>query len=157
MHMIKKRNFVLLLLLGLIVFTFVLLRASDTYLESRSYEYPEVIDGLIVSTTTQSQEFITDVELVEPEPSPIYTTPDTAPEDKPAPIQQGACYVGGCSGQICSESSDIVSTCEWRETYACYREAVCERQSNGQCGWTETEELNACLINTELEAGLEVM
>lgn len=157
MHMIKKRNFVLLLLLGLIVFTFVLLRASDTHLESRSYEYPEVIDGLIVSTTTQSQEFITDVEPVEPEPSPIYTNPDTAPEDNPAPIQQGTCYVGGCSGQICSESSDIVSTCEWRETYACYREAVCERQSNGQCGWTETEELNACLINTELEAGLEVM
>lgn len=59
----------------------------------------------------------------------------------------GACYVGGCSGQICSDQEGAISTCEWRPEYACYQQATCERQADGQCGWTETPELNACLGN----------
>ncbi len=55
------------------------------------------------------------------------------------------CYVGGCSGQICSDDPGAISTCEWRDEYACYQTATCERQSDGQCGWTATAELDACL------------
>ncbi len=55
------------------------------------------------------------------------------------------CYVGGCSGQICSDQPDVISTCEWRDEYACYQTATCERQPDGQCGWTSTPELDACL------------
>ena len=58
------------------------------------------------------------------------------------------CYVGGCSGQLCSETPDTVSTCEYSETYACYKTATCTRQTNGQCGWTKTPELTACLTNS---------
>ena len=57
----------------------------------------------------------------------------------------GACYVGGCSAQICSDQPDAVSTCEYRPEYACYKTATCERQRTGKCGWTETVELKACL------------
>ena len=57
------------------------------------------------------------------------------------------CFVGGCSGQLCSEDEGAISTCEWREEYACYQSATCERQANGSCGWTATAELNACLGN----------
>ncbi len=57
----------------------------------------------------------------------------------------GKCYIGGCSSQICSDKPDQVSTCEYREQYACYKTAVCERQSTGLCGWTQTEELRICL------------
>jgi hypothetical protein len=58
----------------------------------------------------------------------------------------GPCYIGGCSGQICSGEQDSASTCEYREQYACYKKATCERQVNtGKCGWTPTPELNACL------------
>jgi hypothetical protein len=56
-----------------------------------------------------------------------------------------ACYVGGCSGQLCSERSDAVSTCEYLPEYACYRSAQCERQGDGGCGWTPSAELQACL------------
>lgn len=59
----------------------------------------------------------------------------------------GGCFVGGCSGQICSDRQDVYTTCEWREEYACYKTARCERQKSGQCGWTPTSELNACLGN----------
>lgn len=66
-----------------------------------------------------------------------------------APIA-GACKVGGCSGQVCGEASDMdgmVTTCEFKEEYACYKTAQCERQVTGKCGWTETAELNQCLKN----------
>ncbi len=60
---------------------------------------------------------------------------------------QAACYVGGCSSQICSDIPNVISTCEWKPEYACYHEATCERQADGACGWTETPELKACLGN----------
>lgn len=58
-----------------------------------------------------------------------------------------ACYVGGCSGQLCSDQPGAISTCEYRPEYACYQTAVCEEQVEGNCGWTETAELDACLAN----------
>lgn len=68
-----------------------------------------------------------------------------------APVFQnpvkGGCYVGGCSGQICSDEAGAISTCEYREAYACYKSATCERQGNGQCGWTPTTALQMCLNN----------
>jgi hypothetical protein len=55
------------------------------------------------------------------------------------------CFVGGCSSQVCSDSPDVVTDCMYREEYACYQTAVCERQANGSCGWTETPALTSCL------------
>ena len=60
--------------------------------------------------------------------------------------QAAACKPSGCSGQICSDK-DVVTTCEFRPEYMCYRNAECKRQSNGQCGWTQTAALTACLAN----------
>lgn len=56
------------------------------------------------------------------------------------------CLVTGCSGQICAEE-DMVTTCEFIPEYSCYKTARCERQSDGQCGWTATIELASCLGN----------
>ena len=50
----------------------------------------------------------------------------------------------GCSSHVCA-AEPTVTTCEWTDAYACYRTATCERQANGACGWTQTEELTACL------------
>ena len=54
----------------------------------------------------------------------------------------------GCSGTVCAEpGSDVVTTCEFKPEYACYREATCERQPDGKCAWTQSAELTACLAN----------
>jgi hypothetical protein len=58
---------------------------------------------------------------------------------------EAPCFVGGCSGQICSDQEGVISTCEFRPEYACYADATCERQVDGECGWTPTPELEACL------------
>ncbi len=59
------------------------------------------------------------------------------------------CYVGGCSSEICSAEKGIVSNCIYKAEYACYKTAICARQANGQCGWTQTSELTACLNNSK--------
>lgn len=57
------------------------------------------------------------------------------------------CQIGGCSAEVCGEASDepIVSNCIYRPEFACYKAATCEKQSDGKCGWTQTEDLNRCL------------
>jgi hypothetical protein len=60
------------------------------------------------------------------------------------PADGNACIVSGCSGQICGDK-DFITTCEWRPEYACYRQARCERDSAGKCGWRMTDELQTCL------------
>ena len=61
--------------------------------------------------------------------------------------QSEGCFVGGCSAQICSDQEGVISTCEFRPEYACYQQASCERQADGECGWTQTPALQACLAN----------
>ena len=60
------------------------------------------------------------------------------------------CVSAGCSSHVCTEESEaanIVTTCEYKAEYACYRSAKCERQMNGHCGWTKTPALDTCLKN----------
>lgn len=71
-----------------------------------------------------------------------------AGEPSTEPRERGGCRIGGCSSQICADASEgeIISTCEWTEAYGCYqRLGICERQSGGECGWTQTEELASCI------------
>lgn len=68
-------------------------------------------------------------------------------QDTPPGIAK-ECRPTGCSGQICADE-DVASTCEWRQEYACYQTAKCERQTAGSCGWTQTSELTQCLSNIE--------
>jgi hypothetical protein len=54
------------------------------------------------------------------------------------------CFKTGCSRQVCADE-EVVTTCEYRPEYECYKRAKCERQANGECGFTDTPELRTCL------------
>jgi hypothetical protein len=54
------------------------------------------------------------------------------------------CIKTGCSMEICAEET-MMSTCEYRPEYECYKRATCERQANGNCGFTKTAELTSCI------------
>ena len=58
--------------------------------------------------------------------------------------ERGGCMVTGCSGQVCADG-DVITTCEYKAEYACYENAVCERQADDQCGWTLTAAVGRCL------------
>ena len=55
-----------------------------------------------------------------------------------------SCMITGCSNEICAEE-EVITTCEYKEEYSCYESATCERQENGECGWTMTNKLQSCL------------
>jgi eight-cysteine-cluster-containing protein len=61
------------------------------------------------------------------------------------------CIIGGCSGEICADegSEPTVSACIYKESFACYKSARCEKQASGSCGWTRTDDLTSCLQNAE--------
>src|SRR3990167_4396430 len=72
---------------------------------------------------------------------------DTQPDGS---ISFNGCAVAGCSGQLCvsaEDASEIVTTCEFRAEYACYKEASCEPQADDKCGWTQMPELKRCLAS----------
>lgn len=74
------------------------------------------------------------------------------PEPTPTPTPtEKECVKSGCSGTVCSDEEGLMTTCEWRPEYACYQEAECTRQPDGNCGWTETEVLTACLASPPVE------
>jgi hypothetical protein len=101
------------------------------------------------ATTTATSSDDSEVEELPSESLPPFES--TLPPEiitPPAPVLR-ACYVGGCSGQLCTDDPDAASTCEYREEYMCYRTATCERQSSGQCGWTQSPQLSACLIKAQ--------
>lgn len=76
------------------------------------------------------------------------TPPDDSAGDDAA--AGGECRPTGCSGIVCSDA-DVMTTCEFKPEYACYKAAVCTRQSDGACGWNKTPELDACLANPPKE------
>ena len=70
------------------------------------------------------------------------------PDETKPPVGASDCIKTGCSATVCAEpGKDVVTTCEFKPEYACYRDAACERQGDGSCGWTQSPALTACLAN----------
>jgi hypothetical protein len=76
---------------------------------------------------------------------------DTNPEEESAPSN---CVTGGCSGELCQDENsptDVVSACLYDPRFDCYKTASkCERQEDGACGWTQTDELKQCINSVDL-------
>jgi hypothetical protein len=68
----------------------------------------------------------------------------------PRPRTDGTCFLGGCAAEVCSDRADVITPCIWRDAFACFHDARCERQADGACGWTQTAELEACLASHDL-------
>ena len=83
--------------------------------------------------------------LLKSQPDTESPTVDNSDLGSVAGEASGGCFIGGCSNQICSDQEGLISTCEFKEEYACYKTATCERQTSGECGWTQTPGLQSCL------------
>jgi len=60
-------------------------------------------------------------------------------------VEDAPCYRGGCSDELCTDTSGMVSSCIWKPIYACDEAATCERQTDGSCGFTQDDAFNACV------------
>lgn len=113
--------------------------AIATFSECKDAGYPIMESYPEQCATPDGRTFVNDVQSGMPVPGTPY-------------LIANGCEVSGCSGQLCISAEEAaagggVSTCEFRSEYACYREASCEPQADGKCGWTQTTELTQCLAN----------
>lgn len=61
---------------------------------------------------------------------------------------EDGCIVNGCNGELCVAigSDDMASICVVMPEFACYKTlGTCKRQQDGNCGWTQTSELDQCI------------
>jgi len=61
------------------------------------------------------------------------------------------CLVAGCSGQLCvprDKAPSVISTCEWKDEYACYAEDSCLCRNN-KCQWAGSEQFVECIQNLQ--------
>jgi len=73
-----------------------------------------------------------------------------SPEFEVSPAETLMCVTDGCSGQVCrsADSPPVITTCEWREEYACLRFSSCSTvtvNDTATCGWVRTPEMVQCL------------
>ena len=85
-----------------------------------------------------------------PAPGPAPATTE------PAPAANALCGATGCSGTVCAPiGQEVLTTCEWTNSYECYKKATCAMQADGKCGWTRTAELDACIAAGGPAGGLD--
>ena len=93
-------------------------------------------------------------EPAEPVAEPV-VEPEPSPSEPPASGDTGACVRSGCSGTVCvPEGKSVMTTCEYKPEYDCYREVPCERQADGQCGFGDRETLDACIAEARQSGGM---
>jgi hypothetical protein len=110
-------------------------------------EAPLVNDDVATEPELPGEATTTIPEVVTPPSDELIVAPK--PVTPPASPTRG-CVVGGCSSQLCVEEGvDVMTTCEWTAKYSCYQKATCERQTTGECGWTDNPALRQCLIDSE--------
>ncbi len=102
-------------------------------------------DVLQTSTTTP----ISAITTSSPESKTPTKPPVVVPSKDLHVLPTKICKVGGCSGEICGDK-EMLSNCMYRPEYSCYKGAKCEVQPSGECGWTPSTELKACL-NTHVD------
>jgi len=66
------------------------------------------------------------------------------------------CYIGGCSGEICSDQADIVSTCEILPGMECLKKGTSCKPINNECTWVLSQNAAQCFIQVENKYGEEV-
>ncbi|MCK5025843.1 MAG: eight-cysteine-cluster domain-containing protein [Nanoarchaeota archaeon] len=92
----------------------------------------------------------------------VVLEPDVVPDDEPIGGKRGAlrctedgdCVTGGCSGTICQhkDSEPVMTTCEFKPEYACYKQIECKCVSNG-CVWDKTAEFEMCVQDLRQKTG----
>ena len=66
------------------------------------------------------------------------------------------CYIGGCSGEICSDQADIASTCELLPGMECLKKGTSCKPINNECTWVLSQNAAQCFIQVENKYGEEV-
>ncbi len=64
-----------------------------------------------------------------------------------------ACYIGGCSGELCTNNPDAMGTCELLPGMECLAEEMSCESVAGDCTWVLSEEAARCFMNVLEDQG----
>ncbi len=67
------------------------------------------------------------------------------------------CYVGGCSGEICSRDRNAISTCEFISGMECLGEGMSCEYLDGGCEWAMSRSAAECFYVVKKEGGEHVV
>ncbi len=67
-----------------------------------------------------------------------------------------ACYVGGCSGELCSKDPEAISTCELLPGMECFQEGMSCEVFENECAWILSQEAAQCLLEVEEKEEFDV-
>ncbi len=67
------------------------------------------------------------------------------------------CYTGGCSGELCTDDPEVISTCEILPGMECLAEGVNCQLVNGECKWVLSEEAAVCFLAVKEKQGDQVL
>jgi eight-cysteine-cluster-containing protein len=66
------------------------------------------------------------------------------------------CYIGGCSGELCTSDPEAISTCELLPGMECLRKEMrCEFVA-GECSWVFSQEAAKCFLEIQKTQGDQV-
>jgi eight-cysteine-cluster-containing protein len=66
------------------------------------------------------------------------------------------CYIGGCSGELCTKEPEAISTCELLPGMECLKEEMSCELVEEECKWVLSTEAAKCFMEIEKEIGSEV-
>ncbi len=67
-----------------------------------------------------------------------------------------ACYIGGCSGELCTDDPEAMSTCEVLPGMECITMGMRCEAVDGECAWVMSQTAAECFMEVEEEDGVEV-
>ena len=66
------------------------------------------------------------------------------------------CFIAGCSGELCTEDPEAVSTCEVLPGIECFGEEMSCQLVEGECTWVLSEGAAECFLAVKEEQGEQV-
>ena len=67
------------------------------------------------------------------------------------------CFIGGCSGELCTDDSDAITTCELLPGMECLAEEMSCQLVEGECKWVLSTEAAVCFLAVKERQGEQVM
>jgi len=67
------------------------------------------------------------------------------------------CFIGGCSGELCTDDPEAMSTCEILPGMECLAEEMSCQLMEGECRWVLSEEAAVCFLAVKERHGEQVM
>ena len=138
--------FGLLILTAVTIGSYLLRSISESFVdvkEVRTFEDCERVGGVTSAIYPRNCRTISGRIFVEP-PRDAKTSGD--PSDT---LYPRTCVIRGCNNEYCMDEDDPLtdtSVCKATPERVCYLKAECTVQSDGKCGWQETNSFLDCLV-----------